>query len=125
MKTCKDKMDNAELDYVCDFNKEELSMAQLEAQLPLLKASSNSEGISCSITIHDVVCILGGLSPTERVVFSSVWTTMKLLFVMPVTNASSQHSLSALRRIKVCLCTTQQYLHNHTLLHVHKENPIH
>lgn len=89
VKICKDKMDNVELDYVCDFSKEELSKPQLEAQLPLLKALSDSEGISCSITIHDVVCILGGLSPTERVVLSSVWTTIKLLFVMPVTNASS------------------------------------
>ena len=43
---------NAELDYVCDFYKGDLSRAQLEAQLPLLQPLCDTEGIN-EITIHD------------------------------------------------------------------------
>ena len=47
---------------------------------------------------------------------------MKLLLVMPATNASYEHS-SALRRIKTYLRTTmtQQRLNHLMLLHVNKE----
>ena len=45
---------------------------------------------------------------------------MKLLVVMPVTNASSERLLSALRQIKTYLCTTmsQEPLNNLTLLYI-------
>ncbi len=69
LKVCKGETYNAELDYVCDFYKGDLSRAQLEAQLPLLQPPC--EGIS-EITIHVIVRILGGLSSTERVAFGSV-----------------------------------------------------
>ena len=95
LKACKGETYDAELDYVCDFYKGDLSRAQLEVQLPLLQALCDTEGIS-ELTIHDVVRILGGLSSAERVAFASVWTAMKLLLVMPATNASSERSFSAL-----------------------------
>ena len=122
LKACKGETYDAELDYVCDFYKGDLSRAQLEVQLPLLQALCDTEGIS-ELTIHDVVRILGGLSSAERVAFASVWTAMKLLLVMPATNASSERSFSALRRIKTYLRTTmtQQRLNSLMVLHVHKE----
>ena len=122
VKACKGETYNAELDYVCDFYKGDLSRAQLVAQLPLLQPLCATEGIN-ELTIHDVVHIVGGLSSAERVVFSSVWTAMKLLLVMPATNASSERSFSALRKIKTYLRTTmtQQHLNNLMLLHVNKE----
>ena len=103
MKACKGETYNAELEYVYDFYKEDLPRTQLEAQLPLLKALCDSEGISCNITIHDGVRILGGLSSAERVAFSSIWTIMKLLLVMHATNATLERSFSALRRVKTYL----------------------
>ena len=108
--------------YICNFYKGDLSRAQLEAQLPLLQPLCDTEGIN-EITIHDVVRMLGGLSSAKRVAFSSVWTAMKLLLVMPATNASSERSFSALRRIKMYLHTpmTQQCLNHLMLLHVNKE----
>ena len=61
-------------------------------------------------------------SPQLRVAFSFVRTVMKLLLVMPATNASSKCSFSALRRIKTYLHTrmTQEWLNNLLLLHVNK-----
>ena len=122
VKACKGETCDAELDYVCDVYKGDLSKTQLQAQLPLLQPLCDTEGIN-EITIHDVVRILGGLSSAERVAFSSVWTVMKLLLVMPATNASSECSFSALRRIKTYLRTTmtQQRLNNLMMLHVNKE----
>ena len=80
----------------------------------------DTEGIN-EITIYDVVRNFGGL--TSAVAFSSVSTAMKLLLVMPTTNASSERSFSALRRIKTNLCTTmtQQHLNHVMLMHVNKE----
>ena len=42
LKACKGEPFNAELDYVCDFYKCDLSWAQLEAQLPLLQPLCNN-----------------------------------------------------------------------------------
>lgn len=120
LKACRGETYDAELDYVCTFYQDDLSRAQLEAQLPLLQPLC--EGVE-DITIHDIVRILGGLSSAERVAFTSVWTAMKVLLVMPASNASSERSFSALRRIKTYLRTTmtQQRLDNLMLLHVIKE----
>ena len=48
---------------------------------------------------------------------------MKLLLIMPATNATSERSFSALRRVKNYLRNTmcQQRLNNLMVLHVHKE----
>ena len=47
---------------------------------------------------------------------------MQLLLVMPATNATSERSFSALRRVKTYLRTTmtQQRLNHLMVLHVHK-----
>ena len=49
---------------------------------------------------------------------------MKLLLVLPATNATSERSFSALRRVKNYLRSTmtQERLNNLMVLHVHKES---
>ena len=48
---------------------------------------------------------------------------MKLLLVMPATNAMSEHSFSALRLVKTYLCSSmsQGHLNHLIVLHVHKK----
>ena len=48
---------------------------------------------------------------------------MKLLLVMPATNATSERSFSALRRVKTYLRSSmgQMQLNNLMVLHVHKD----
>ena len=123
LKACKVENYNAELDFVCEFYKGDLPKAQLEAQLSLLHPLCETEGNNEIITAHDVVDILGGLSSAASVAFSSIWTVMKLLLVMPATDASSECSFFALRRIKTYLRTmmTQEQLNNLLLLHVNKD----
>ena len=54
---------------------------------------------------------------------AEVCTVLKLILVMPASNAISERSFSALRRTKTYLCSTmgQERLNNLMLLHIHKD----
>ena len=114
-----------ELSFVCDFYKEDLSKSQLEAQLPMLRhlVQEAQETSSHEINVKEIVRVLAELSTAVKVAFSSVLTAVKLLLVMPATNATSERSFSALRRVKTYLRTTmtQNRLNHLMVLHVHKE----
>ena len=72
---------------------------------------------------HNLVKLLSEMSPAQRVAYSNVWIVLKLLLVMPATNATSERSFSALRRIKTYLRTTmnQMRLNNLMALHIHSD----
>ena len=76
-----------------------------------------------TLTIPAITEVLSKLSVAEQSAFSQVWTVMKLLLVMPATNATSERSFSALRRVKSYLRSTmaQSRLNNLMIMHVHKE----
>ena len=122
VKASKGNSYNDELDEVCRFYGSDLSRDQLEVQLSLLQplCEKTDEEVE---SIHDIIKILRELSSSEKIAFSSVWTAMKLLLVMPATNATSERSFSALRRIKSYLRSTmsQQRLNNLMLLYVNKD----
>ena len=63
------------------------------------------------------------LSPAQLSLISNVKYLMQLILVMPATNASSERSFSALRRVKTYLRATmkQDRLNYLMLLHVHKD----
>ena len=63
------------------------------------------------------------LTLAERLVLNEITTVMKLILVMPATNAVSERSFSAMHRIKTYLrsAMTQERLNNLMILHVHKE----
>ena len=68
VKACKGENHNSELGFVREFYQDDLSRAQLQAQLPLLQ-SLCAKGSNKIITIHNVVRILGGLSSAASVAF--------------------------------------------------------
>ncbi len=58
----------------------------------------------------------------QRDLLCEVCTVMKLVLIMPATNASSERSFSALRRVKNYLSPMGQERLNHLMiLHVHKD----
>ena len=79
------------------------------------------------LTIPFVITTLSELSTAQRVCFSQVFVLAKLLLVMPATNASSERSFSALRRVKTYLRSTmtQLRLNNLMVLHIHKDKTDH
>ncbi len=113
-----------ELQFVCDFYKDDLTKIQLEAQLPLLRqlVKGAQESSAREVSIREVGRVLRELSTAEKGALSCIWRVMQLVMVMPATNATSERSFSALRRIKTYLRTnmTQQRLNHLMMLHVHK-----
>ena len=63
------------------------------------------------------------LSCAQRVLLSQVSHLLQMLIIMPATNATSERSFSAFRRVKNYLRTTmlQEELNNLLVLHVHKD----
>ena len=87
LNVCSGRPYESELDYVCNFYKDDLSKQRLQAQLPLLKAFVDTSMEDMELTIHN---LLSEMSPAQRVAYSNVWIVLKLLLVMPATNATSE-----------------------------------
>ena len=96
--------------------------SQLHTQLSLLSLLL-SQMDSSALSVTSIVQALQKLSVAEQEAFSEVWTMMKLLLVMPATNATSERSFSVLRRVKTYLHSSmsQRHLNHLMVLHVHKE----
>ena len=84
--------------YGDDFNHKD----HLEAQLTQLHAASER----ALDNIQMVIEYLQSLSVTERDYYCEVIKLVKLILVMPATNAVSEQSFSALRRLKTWLRST-------------------
>ncbi|KAI6646956.1 Zinc finger MYM-type protein 1-like [Oopsacas minuta] len=91
---------------------------RLQTQLKLLHCSG-----AALTDLPSIIIYLKSLNSTEKSFFSEVIKIVKLILVMPATNATSERSFSALRRLKTWLRTTtcQARLNWCLLLHVHKQ----
>ena len=96
--------------------------AALKAQLELLRTSFSSNSTLLP-TFMDIKSYIVSLSPGVQSSMSQVCDLLKLILVMPATNAVSERSASALRRLKNYLRSTmsQSRLKNLMVLHIHKE----
>ena len=95
----------------------DLNVSDLKLQLEILNIADSVTGVV------DIKKYLQQLSPAEKAFLSQVILVMKLILVMPATNASSEGSLSAMQRVKSYLRSTmpQERLNHLMILHVHKE----
>ena len=121
LKVCLGQEYAENLDFVCNFYKQDLDKQQLSAQLPLLKVvideiDPQHKDIT---TIHEIVKVLAEMPRVQQVALSQVFI---LLLILPATNATSERSFSALRRVKTYLRSTmnQERLNDLMLLSVHK-----
>lgn len=91
---------------------------RLETQLTLLHTN-----LKLPTDLFSVFSYLKSLSSAEKLFYTEVMKVVKLILVMPATNATSERSFSALRRLKTWLrsTTTQSRLNWCMLLHIHKE----
>ena len=75
--------------------------------LPRLKTLGAQLGAETDLGLNNVVAYLRNLPSAGVDYFSEVFNlAIKLLLVVPATNATSERSGSALRRLKTCLPTT-------------------
>ena len=85
----------------------------------LLSAFPNTANIDVRDIVQHVCTLFLGM----RMSITEVCTLVHLLLVMPATNAVSERSASALRKVKTYLRTTKcdTRLNNLLVLHVHKD----
>ena len=109
-----------ELEFVLGFYHNDLEHTSLKVQLELLGSSFDSND---KVTLAAVKEYFQLLSPPQRSALSEVCTLLKLLMVVPATNAVSERSASGVRRVKTYLRSTmsQMRFNNLLVLHVHKD----
>ena len=93
----------------------------LEIQLGLLHQQMENHP---SATLNDILEFLQGFSTAEQAVFSQIVVLVRLILVNPATNAISERSFSAMRRIKTYLRSTMgqsSEVNSVMLLNVHKD----
>lgn len=76
-----------------------------------------------TVTVKQVIELFRAMPPATLSLMNNVVVLLKLILVMPATNATSERSFSALRRLKTYLRSTmsQPRLNHLMLLHVHRE----
>ena len=130
-KACQGKDFEEEFQFICTFYKDDFQSEFLRAQLLTLgvgferayKEVHGAQHSTTNITIFDIRDYFQSLSAGQRDLLQQACRVLQLILVMPATNATSERSFSALRRVKSYLRSTmtQQRLNNLMVLHVHKE----
>ena len=92
----------------------------LQTQLQLFH---DNYSIEPCMSVHNLHQIVIGMSSAEKTLFSQVVKLLRLLLVMPATNAVSERSFSSMCRIKTYLRSTmsQERLNSTMVLHIHKD----
>ena len=105
------------LTQVCTRYGEDFEQKNLQVQLTILHQSVPT---ACT-SLQDILKHIVSLSSAQRSLMSEVCTLVRLLLVMPATNAQSERSFSGLRRIKTYLRSTmgQERLNSLMLLNAH------
>jgi hypothetical protein len=123
IKACKQEEFEDDLEAVCAFYKDDFDQSLLSAQLQIFPIHFRQEnGVLDDISFSDLKAYFSSLSKSQTALVDQVAKVMQLILVMPATNASSERSFSALRRVKNYLRSTmlQERLNYLMLLHVHK-----
>ena len=124
LKAVKDEPWESELDAVCSVFGSDFNKFRLEAQLPLLSHTAKSMHYELDkFNVHDLIDLLQQLDESRKVAMSEVVKLAKILLVMPATNAVSERSFSAMKRVNTYSrnTTTDKRLNNLMVLHVHRE----
>ena len=110
-----------ELEFVLSVYKDDFDASKLKTQLELLPSSFNS--FEKRPTLSEIQDYFTALSLGQRSFMSEICIFLNLILVIPATNAVSERSAFALRRVKTYLRSTmtQVRLNNILILHVHKQ----
>lgn len=112
-----------EFQTVTSFYKDDFHKPSLKVQLELFTTGFSQTEQSSQPTFCEVMNYVKSMSPAMQSGMSEVMKLIKLILIMPATNAISERSASALRRVKTYLRTTMhQDRFNHLMiLHIHKD----
>ena len=108
---------------VCEFYNE-INQFDAKTHLAVFSEMMKSADIErTETTLGDIIKYLQKLPRTYKLLISEVIKIAKIVLVMPATNALSERSFSALKRVKTSLrsTATDSRLNNILTFHVHKE----
>ena len=110
-----------ELQFVLSFYGTDFDVLLLPTHLQILSQNFQAD---CEITLSSIFTFFRSCSPAQLELMFEVSKLVKLLLVMPATNAGSERAFSALRRVKTYLRSTmcQQRLNHLMILHIHKDH---
>ena len=99
----------------------EIDISKLEVQLSNMSSHFKTNNIT--VSLDRCLQYLTSLSPDMQVFYSEVCTLVRIIMVMPATNAASERSFSVMRRLKSYLRSTmgQSHLNHIMLLNIYKE----
>eukprot|EP00731_Ephydatia_muelleri_P007058 Em0003g1306a len=116
-----------DLNFIAEFYGDDIDKVLLQNQMELFRSIILSAfPTTANVGVRDIVQHVCTLSPGVRMSITQVCSLVRLLLVMPATNAVSERSASALRRVKSYLRTTMTdtRLNNLLVLHVHKDRVL-
>ncbi len=121
VKACLGKEYSEELKTVTAFYESDFCESDLSTQLHVLK-SIKIQPSGQSLVFSDIHKHFQAMPASEVRLLHQVGLLIKLVLLMPATNAVSERSASAMRRIKTYLRSTmtQQRMNNVMILHIHK-----
>lgn len=108
---------------VTEFYGDDLNQNDLQYQLTAFGMNFESEKQLDDVALTDIITYFQLMPQRERKWLSEVLKLLKLVLVMPATNATSERSFSSLRRIKSYLRSTmtQCRLNSLMLINIHKD----
>ena len=124
LKTANGEDATSQFDTVTEFYGSDFMPATLQGHLQTFGSNFRGDDYSHNgATLSEIVSYLQSLTPAQRDLMSEVITLVKLILVMPATNATSERSFSALRLVKTYLRSTmtQNRLNHLMVLTVHEE----
>lgn len=113
-----------ELEFVTHFYGTDLNPQLLKTQLTVLSTAFKERTAANShVVLSEVIDFFKTRTPAQQELLSEVCKLLRLILVMPATNATSERSFSTLRRIKSFLRSTmtQQRMNHHYHLVLHRE----
>ncbi|KAL5487102.1 hypothetical protein EMCRGX_G019661 [Ephydatia muelleri] len=106
-KACKGQNYEEELDFVCNFFTNDFNKIELAAELLTLRTLYGTEiAADEKPSVNSIKTALLALNTMQRKLLGAVVRLFQLLVTLPATNATSERSFSALRRIKSYLRST-------------------
>ncbi len=108
-----------DLDELIEFYGNDFEKDALLAQLDSFHANY---AIDENATVHDIIPVIKNMSCGEKLLFNEVIKLIRMILVLPATNAVSERSFLAMRRTKNYLRTsmTQQRFNSVMTLHINK-----
>ena len=122
LKSAKSECCEEEIEECCTFYGSDLDDNTLKTQLQIFSGICKTNQLDTGCLLSDIINLFKTLTKPQISLISQVARLLKLILVMPATNAVSERSFSAMRRLKTYLRTNMSMarLNNLMVLHVHK-----